>query len=355
MNQDRRRILGLLAVPWVLNSASSAWAPLAAAPRAAVRPRAALLLPLSGASASVGISMQRAAMLAQSAGAKPEDLLILDTGGTPAGAVAAVALARRGDARIIIGPVFSEESRAAAQAAGPIPVLSLSNDEALVGSGAFVLGITATQSVTAILSYARSRGVRRVAVLGGPSRWAAQGSAAAERLRGSDGLDVRMLPPATGTADLIAALRRAGDGDLPDALLVTEGGDTLRSAARTVAATGLQLLGTQQALELPAREVTGAWLSGPDPAALSALDDRYRTSGAGNPGLLAVLAHDAMTIVETLRGGGVVDRSALLTAQPFPAISGAIRFAADGSAMRELPILVAGPDGYARTDGIGAL
>jgi branched-chain amino acid transport system substrate-binding protein len=294
--------------------------------------------------------MQRAAMLAQLPGAKADDLLVLDTGGTAAGATAAVALALRGNARIIIGPLFAEESRAAAQAAGAVPVLSFSNDEALIGSGAFLLGITATQSVSAILGYARSRGVRRVAVLGGPSRWSAQGVAAAARLGGAGGLDIKMLPQGVGPADLIAALRRLGGGELPDALLVTEGGDALRSTARVVAASGLQLLGTQQALDLPAQDVRGTWLSGPDPAALSVLDDRYRAGSSSNPGLLVALAHDAMTIVEALRNAGAVDRSALLTAQPFRAISGPIRFAADGSAARELPILVADANGYLRTD-----
>ena len=299
--------------------------------------------------------MQRAAMLAQSPRAKVGELLTLDTAGTAEGAQAAVAQALRGNARIIIGPLFAAESRAAARAAGAIPVLSFSNDEELIGSGAFLLGITATQSVGAILGYARSRGVRRVAVLGGPSRWSAQGSAAAARFQGVGGLDVRLLPEATGTADLLAALRRAGGGELPDALLVTEGGDALLAAARATAASGLQLLGTQQTLDLPAQDVSGAWLSGPDPAALSTLAQRYRAAGTSSPGLLAALANDAMTIVETLREAGVVDRSALLAARPASLIAGAIRFAADGSATRDLPILAAGANGYIRVDGNAAL
>lgn len=355
MNRDRRHILGLLAIPFVLDSASALLAPLAAASKVKpYRPRVAMLLPLSGASASVGLSMQRAAMLAQSPVAKAEDLLVLDTGGTAAGATVAVAQALKGNARIIIGPLFAEESRAAALAAGAVPVLSLSNDEDLIGSGAFLLGITATQSVTAVLGYARGRGVRRVAVLGGPSRWAAQGVAAAQRLHGTASLDIRMLPEGTEPANLMAALRRGGGGELPDALLVTEGGDALRSAARATATSGLQLLGTQQSLELRAEDISGTWLSGPDPAALSELASRYRAGGASNPGLIAALANDAMTIVERMRNGGMVDRAALLATQGFQAITGPIRFAADGSAVRDMPILVAAANGYIRTDRISA-
>lgn len=296
--------------------------------------------------------MQRAAMLALSPLARPDETILLDTGGSAAGARVAVAQAIKGGARLIVGPLFAEESRAAALAAGGVPVLSFSNDEDLVGSGAFLLGITAGQSVTAVLRYARGRGVKRVAVLGGPSRWSAQGNAAAERLRGAAGLDVTILPAGTTPADLPAALRRAGQ---PDALLVTEGGDALRLAARAVAGNELQLIGTQQALDLPPQDVVGAWLSGPNPATLADFASRYQAGTANGPGLIAALAFDAMTIVEALRSGGVVDRSALIAAASFAVTTGPIRFAADGSAARELAILVADRDGYSVAGSSGSL
>lgn len=298
--------------------------------------------------------MQRAAMLAQSPVARADELVVIDTGGHAAGASAATAQALKRGARIIIGPLLAEESRAAAQAAGPVPVLSFSNDEALVGSGAFLLGITAGQSVSAVLRYARGRGVRRIAVLGGPSRWAAQGNAAAERLRGAGGLEVTILPE-TAAADLPAALRRAGGGEGPDALLVTEGGDALRSAARAMAGSGLQLLGTQQSMQSAPGEIAGAWLAGPDPGAMADFSTRYGAGSTGGPGLIAALAYDAMTIVEALRAGGVVDRAALVAAQSFAVSSGPIRFAADGSAARELAILVADRDGYSVAGKSGSL
>ncbi len=296
--------------------------------------------------------MQRAAMLALSPLAKADETILLDTGGTAAGAAIATAQAIKGGARLIVGPLFAEESRAAARAAGGVPVLSFSNDEDLIGSGAFLLGITAGQSVTAVLRYARGRGVKRIAVLGGPSRWSAQGNAAAERLRGAAGLDVTMLPVGTAAADLPATLRRAGQ---PDALLVTEGGDALRLAARALAGSGLQLIGTQQALDLPPQDISGAWLSGPNPATLSDFASRYQAGTANGPGLIAALAFDAMTIVEALRSGGVVDRSALIAAPSFAVTTGPIRFAADGSAARELAILVAERDGYSLAGSSGSL
>jgi branched-chain amino acid transport system substrate-binding protein len=354
MNRDRRHLLRLLPSALLLGSTSSLWSPLSAAPKKKIppRPRIALLLPLSGSSAMLGVSMQRAAMLARSPLSKNDDVLLIDSGGTAAGAAAGAAQAVRGGARLIVGPLLAEESRAAAQAAGIVPVLSLSNDEGLIGSGAFLMGITAGQSVTAVLRYARRRGVKRVAVLGGPSRWAAQGNAAAERLRGAAGLEVIMLGNEVAPAALPAALRQAGQ---PDALLVTEGGEALRLAARATLGSDLQLIGTQQAMDLPSQDISGTWLSGPDPEGLSDFAERYRGAGAAGPGLIAALAYDAMTVAETLRGSGVVDRSALVSVPSFKGTAGAIRFAADGSALRELAILVAAPDGYTVADKSGSL
>lgn len=326
----------------------------AARGKAVKRPPAALLLPLSGPSATLGVSMQRAAMLAQSPLSKPQDLMILDTGGTAAGATAAVQQAVKRGARIIIGPLFAEESRAAAQAAGGVPLISFSNDEDLIGSGAFLLGITASQSVTSILRYARGRGVKRVAVLAGPSRWSAQGVAAAERLRGAAGLDVTVLPADTAPEQLRSVLARSGAG-LPDAVLVTESGDALLRAARSMQDGDPQLLGTQQALDLSPGALRGAWMTGPDPASISDFAQRYGSAGAAGPGLLAALAYDGMSIVEALRAGGVVDRSALSAVPSFAIATGPIRFAADGHAARELAVLVAGPDGFTAVDKSGSL
>jgi branched-chain amino acid transport system substrate-binding protein len=310
--------------------------------------KAALLAPLTGPAAAIGLSMQRAALLAQAAGAKPDELIVLDTGGSADGAAAAAKQAVKRGARIIIGPLYAAETSAVIATVGAgFPLLSLSNDERLAGSGAFLMGITATQSVSAILRYARSRGVRRVAILGGSSPWAIQGAAAAQVQR--SGLEMVLVAPEA--PDLLAALRRAGKGDLPDALLVTEGGDALSAAARAIQGSNLQLLGSQQALDHPAPGAIGAWVAGPDPRAAGDFATRYQAKAAGSsPGSIATLAFDAANIVELLRRGGTVDRAALLAATAFPAVTGPIRFQTDGTALRELAILVAGLDGFTAVD-----
>jgi branched-chain amino acid transport system substrate-binding protein len=313
-----------------------------------------LLVPLSGPSAAIGLTMQRAATLVQPP--KGDEMLIFDTGGTPAGAAAAATQAVRRGARIILGPLFAAETRPVLSAvAGRIPVVAFSNDAALLDSGAFLLGITASQTVSAILQYARGRGIRRTALMAAESGWGAQVSAAADRLQGELGVEIVRLPQglsAENPTSLMNALR-GGGGELPDALMVAEGGGPFAAAGRALAGSGVQLLGTTQALDYAPAALAaarGAWLSAPDPAGLATFMTLYQGKNGGAPGNLAALAYDGASIVEAIRATGRIDRDALLATTRFPAASGAIRFRADGSAVREMGILVAGPDGYTMVD-----
>lgn len=347
MNPTRRHFLHALPAALALEMAcSSSFGPVFAQRAGKARVKAALLAPLTGPAAAIGLSMQRAASLAQASGAKADELIVLDTAG---GAAAAAALAVKRGARIIIGPLYAADTRAVVGAVSPaIPVLSFSNDEGLAGSGAFLLGITATQSVTTILRYARRRGVRRIAILDGASAWAVRGSATARSIALELGLNIVSIAP--DTPDLPGALRRAGGGELPDALLVTETGEALRAVAQATRGSGIQLLGSQQSLDRPVSGAEGAWVAGPDPRQMSEFADRYQARSGGTPGSIAALAFDAANIAELLRRGGAVDRGMLFDGTAYPAITGPIRFLADGTATRELAILVAGPDGFTATD-----
>lgn len=326
MTMDRREALRQLGRAAILSAAFSS--PVLAA--RAKRLPAALIVPLTGPRAALGLSMQRAALLAEKdVGALP----IFDSAG---GAAAAAALAVRRGAKLILGPVFTEEVRPVlAAVAGRAPVLSFSNDAGLRESGAFLLGVSADQLVTAVLGYARGRGIRTVAVAAADTGWTAQAAAVAESLQGGLGLTVRRL----AQGETLTA-------DTADALLAPEGGDAFLAAAQMARAAGVQLLGTVQALDyrpaaLAAAE--GAWLAAPDPDGFAAFADAYAGSSGVAPGLLAGLAYDATMIAARIGAGG---RAALLSPTGFPGVTGAVRFRADGSAARRLAILLAGREGY---------
>ncbi|WP_294299937.1 penicillin-binding protein activator [uncultured Sphingomonas sp.] len=300
----------------------------------------ALLLPLTGERAQLGLSMQRAAMLAES---DAKLMFALDTAGTAGGASAAATQALKRGAAMILGPLTSWEATAAAGAvAGRVPVVAFTNSAAAQASGAFVFGLTPVQTTTAVLRYARSRGVRRVTVVGDGSQWSNAASEAAVKAQGDLGLDIRAIAVTAGQP-LPAA------GEAPDAVLIPGSGDAVLAAARGLKDTGVQLLGTVQALDnrpsaLAALE--GAWIAAPDPAAFGSFSADYEARIGGAPGAITALAYDAAKIARTLRAANTLSREGLLAADGFPCVTGTVRFRADGSCSRDLAILLAGADGY---------
>jgi ABC-type branched-subunit amino acid transport system substrate-binding protein len=327
MNPDRRQLLrsGLVA-----SLASSFLPTLAYA--AKTPPPAALLLPLTGPHAALGRSMARAGALAQADDKK--GLIILDTGGTPAGAATAVAEALKRGAGLILGPVFSPEVQPAVDATGRrVPVVTFSNDIGLLDRGAFLLGITADQAVAPLLAYARGRGVRRIAIAPGTTAWDMQVATAAKRTAQRTGLTIV-------------------DRDA-DAQLVSGDPAAMATAARAIKGSGVQLLGASAALEAdPAilAALDGAWLSAPDPAAFADFASAYEGQNGTPPGVISGLAYDAARIAMLLRQGGGTDRSALLAAQGFKGVCGDLRFRDDGSAQRDMAILAVDSGRYRLVD-----
>ncbi len=278
--------------------------------------------------------MERAAALAQGGsdggGHRDDAIRVYDTGGTPEGAAVAARAARKAGATIVLGPVFAREVPAVLGAVGrDIPVVTFSNDAALVESGVFLLGLTARQSVATILGYAAQRGVRRVAIAGGPDQgWGAQARVAA-----------LAVAPAVGI-ELAPELMR---DPLPDALLALDPA-TLASTATRLNGQGVQLLGAFQGLDLAPDLLTridGAWMAAPDPIGFAAFARAYEQRNGSAPGTIAALAYDAAGIALQLFRGGGTDRSALLSSGGFKAVCGNVRFHEDGSAARALAILEA--------------
>ncbi len=264
-------------------------------------------------------------------------LMVFDTLGTPEGAVLAARAARKAKAAIILGPVFAREVPGVlAAVGGVVPVVSFSNDAALVDSGAFLFGITARQSVLAVLRYAQGRGVRRVAVASGAPGWGSQALNAALAAGPGLGLEVVQLPVGG-----IAALGTVAAEQLPDAVLLTDAADLARSAA-PAAALGVQVLGAVQALDLAPetlRAIDGAWLAALDPLGFAGFARAFEDRNGARPGTIAGLAYDAAAIVRQMRLGGGIDRSALLSAGGFKGVCGDVRFREDGSVARALAVL----------------
>lgn len=284
--------------------------------------------------------MRNAAMLAEN---DANMLMIFDTGGTAEGAAAAAKGALKRNVAMILGPLLAVEVSPVADAVGSVvPVIAFSNDAVLRRPGTFIFGITPSQVTTAVLRYARTRGVRRVAVIDDQSPWSSAAALAAAKAQDDLGMDVRVIALREGQP-LPAA------GDAPDAVLVPGSGDSMLAAARNLKQTGIQLLGTLQALDHrpSALEVLdGAWLASPDPRTFAEFASAFEARNGGDPGAIAALAYDAAGIAKSLRDGAKLGRDGLLAPDGFACVTGQVHFRTDGSVTRDLAILVAGSDGY---------
>lgn len=340
---DRRQSLRLLGQGLLLSSAACWSSPSLAGKKQDKRPLG-LLVPLTGPRAVLGHSMQEAALLAKIA-AKDNDgeLLVLDTAGTPAGAAEAARQALAKGAGIVLGPLFSDEAAAAAaQIGGKVPVVAFTNNIGAKLSGAHVFGITPSQSTTAVLRYARTRGVRDLLVIGDGADWSNAVRAAALNSQGELGMDVRALDVRDGQPLPDA-------GQVPAAVLIPGGGPELLAAAKNLRGLGVQLLATMQGLDyrpVALEALDGAWLSSVDPESFADFSSAYEARSGGNPGAIAALAYDATMIAEKLRAADRLDRAGLLDPAGFDCITGPVRFRTDGSCARQFAIVVAGPDGY---------
>ena len=315
-------------------------------------PSAALLAPLTGEFADLGRSMERAGRLAQPAeGDSAGSLLVLDSAGTGGAAAAAAQAVSRG-APLILGPLFAREVPAVVAAARGRPVIAFTNDAAAAGPVAFLLGVTASQSVSAVLRYARGRGVRRVALVAGPESWGRQAAAAAQVAAASSGLTVTEVTfDSDARPPLLDRLRAAFGGEPPDAVLLADARPALLDSARLLGAAGVQVLGTSQWADQPAAALgalEAAWLAAPSPAAFGEFAQSYRARHQVPPGAIAALAYDAVGIARALNAANRATRAGLLEPSGFTAVTGPLRFQADGRCVREMTILVPSATGELR-------
>ncbi len=330
----RRATLKWVGQGLTLSSAASIASPLWAARRA--KGVAALLVPLTGERSALGRSIAAAAMLAETDATL---LRVVDTGGTPAGAARAALAAVKGGAAMLLGPLSGAETRAVASAvAMRVPVVALTNDAAAQGAGAFVMGITPAQATGALMGYARSRGVRRIAAIDDGTPWSSACVAAAKRAEGDLGLTVTPAPA-------------AGIVPQADALFVPGGSAGALAGAARAKNGGVQLLATVQALDyrpdaLGALE--GAWIASPDPARFATFAAAFAARNGGRPGAIAALGYDAAGIAKTLREADQLTREGLLRDAGFDCTTGPLRFRADGSVARDFAILVATNGDYAK-------
>lgn len=271
------------------------------------------------------------------------EVAVVDAGSDDASAVAAARTAVAGGAQLILGPLFSGQSVAVAAAVGRnVPVLSLSNDSSIANANLFVFGITPQQSAKSILGFAATRGKRNIVTVVPPGAFGALSAAAAQSVANS--LGIAMPAPVTAASGdgLVASLRSANGGALPDAVYLPVVGGPFEEQAAALKAAGVQLLGSEQWSAItPSRiaALQGGWFAAPDPVQFEAFAAALEASGQTEAGVVAGLTFDAVEMARILGRLGRQDRDGLLRDAGFDGVLGPYRFQRNGQCERGLAIL----------------
>lgn len=339
--------------------------------------KVAILLPLSGDSASVGNAMLDAATMAlyDSYLAAPSDqiksqivLMPRDTSDTPADAIRAAKQAIDQGATFIVGPLFSQAVAAIAPIAREhkVPILTFSNNKGVAGNGVYIFGFLPEQQVQRVADYAFLHNMQRVALLAPNDSYGQkiQESLAAAYLKKGGVLSpTELYAPSPTNIDAAAARIAATYNNAPEerrfqSIFIADGGNQLRNIVSSLKKTNIdlkkvRLVGTglwedPDLAKIP--ELSGAWFSTSPPNNTNDFERRFMSSYHYKPVRLASLAYDAITMLTSVTMSSsqtTINTAALVDPRGFtgPA-NGLFRLKPDGTNERRLSLMEVTPDGF---------
>lgn len=317
-------------------------------PVVAAQNMVAVIVPLTGGDGPVGTSISNAAKLALAdTGEKSIKITVYDST-IPGGAAAATQQAIADGNRLILGPLLAEDVRAAAPVArkAGVPVIAFSNDEGVAGNGVYIMGFTPDQSISRVVSYARSKGSARFAALvptGLYGQRAAQALIGAVRKSGGAVSVIQSYDRSKASLG-VAARRLNARGDV-DAILIGDNG-RIAAMAAPLLKVGPRKLGTELwATDRTLGKTTalrGAWYAAAPDTQFNRLVTRYRARYGKTPYRLASLGYDAVLLaVRSARNwplGRAFPAKSLVDPDGFGGVDGAFRFSRDGVADRLLEV-----------------
>ena len=292
-------------------------------PPAPPRTKVALLLPLTGGNAALGQAMLNAAELALfEQGAPGFEFVPRDTGGTAQGAAEAARSAIASGARVLVGPLTSAETTAAASAAraSSVPMLPFTNDANQAAPLVWPLGITPAQQMRRLAAAANAQGATRFALAAPSGAFGRQLAAGLQSAASDLGLPAPLVlsypaaaAPALAARDVAQQLQPGEDGTpRAEVLILAETGNRAREFASGLVAAGLtvppmKLAGTslwaQDTSLAQEAALNGAWYPAGDPNARAQFESRYQAAFGERPSRVVGVAYDAAAIaVRAIRG-----------------------------------------------------
>lgn len=322
-----------------------------------------LLLPLSGQQAALGRTLLQAAEMGLfEVGDDSFTLLVEDTA-TAAGADSAARKLLAEGAQILLGPVFSTDTRKIAPIAlgAHVPVLAFTNDRSAAQPGVYVMGVTPQDEVQRVIQYAASQGMQRFSILAPTSTYGnIVEQAFRNSVQGVNGIfaeQARYDPNSPDYTGVVEQLSTAYQNNPFDALMLPEGGAKLRQLAPLlpafqIGAQTVPILGTGLWANDPALAqetgLAGALYAATDPSKWRPFAERYAGVYGQTPDQRAGLVYDAITLIVALGKAPAPDFSetALTNVSGFNGVTGVFRLNLDGTVERRLAILEVAPGGY---------
>lgn len=319
----------------------------------------ALLLPYGSAAPgdeAIARSLENAARLAAAdLGGSSVKITVYRTAGNASTAAAVADQAAAAGAQIIVGPLRSDTSNAAAVAVADdnLNVLSFSNNSSIAGGNLFVLGNTFDNIAERLLGYAGSQGRSRLVVVhpntpvGQIARASISRAAARTSVQivGNGAFDFSQEGVIAAVPGIASTIKNSGATSV---MLTSDSTGALPILAQLLPEQGVspsvtKFLGLTrwdippQTLALPGLQ--GGWFALPDPVATNKFKARYSATYGASPHPLAALAYDGIAAVGSLAAKGKNTGASNLTqSSGFAGANGVFRLRPDGTIQRALAV-----------------
>lgn len=311
--------------------------PISNLPTDTERHRIALIVPMSGANASVGQSIANAATMAV-LDTNAENLRIT-TYDSSAGIEAAASRAIADGNKLILGPLLGEHTPIVAKHAAParVPIISFSNDNTVATRNVYIMGNVPEQALRRTVTFARSRGANRFGALIPGGEYGRRASAELMAAVRDNGGVVGAIETYNRSAGSVAAAAKQLNTRGPlDAVLIADGGRIAAQAAPLVksGSSTTRILGTElwsgESVIASTPALRGAWFSAVSDGRFRQFSGSYRGRFGAAPNRLATLGYDAvlltLRIARDWRPGTTFPTSRLADPGGFVGLDGPFRF-----------------------------
>ena len=305
--------------------------------------RVAMLLPLSGADATLGQSLKNAAMMA--IGDINNNNLVVqfyDTKGTGSGARIALENALNADSELILGPLRSDEVAAISAEARSenVPVISFSTSPSVLQEGIYSIGLLQDDQIGRIVKYAVDNGRSRIAAVLPNNQSGANMYHSLIKVAQKNGVSVTKVGfYAAESMDFTGLVTQMKSGGVDfDALLIPETGNRLKAISSMfsyydVAAPDVLFMGTSiwdNSSLSKETELYGAAYPVMSLKNQAKFAQKYKDLFGERPSGLSIFAYDAVALASRLSHSGGNIYTQIERPEGYSGMSGAFRIFANG-------------------------